>query len=318
MYNVEYKDWRKIQGYARSAHKLFGGAEIGGMAVMEEVEKGEWWLKDPIILKQEVTGGTCSLDQEELANYYTSAAIKRKKNKNRYRFLWWHSHHTMGAFWSGTDDKAIDEFSDGDISFALVVSWKVHPDEHILRISQWDPEEHHTDTEFDIVNKPEYNHIAKSIVTEVEEKCEKPFNNIKSTGMTSTGFGYRSPSAYTGWQQQSLFDNKKRLPNTINKMKENDWIPAAKDHTEAFSMIIELISNINDQFLEKQISWDIWEEQFATIEEWSETYDYILDRPHNMDIALSWIKGKKIEEWLTYDPDMCSWNGSFGVSRGYH
>ena len=214
MYNVNYKDWRKIQGYARSAHKLFGGAEIGGMAIMEEVERGEWWLRNPVILKQEVTSGTCSLDQEELAQYYTSTAMKRKKNKNRYRFLWWHSHHTMGAFWSGTDDTAIDEFSDGDISFALVVSWKDHPDEHILRVSQWDPEEHHTDTEFNVVDKPEYKHIAKSIIEEVEEKCERPTVVAKTYGLTTTGFGRRSPNAYTDWQQQSLFNNMKKLPNT--------------------------------------------------------------------------------------------------------
>ena len=27
--------------------------------------------------------------------------------------LWWHSHAQMGVFWSATDDKAVEEFSDG-------------------------------------------------------------------------------------------------------------------------------------------------------------------------------------------------------------
>ena len=301
MYNIEYKDWRKIQGYARSAHKLFQGAEIGGMAVMEEVEKGEWWLKTPVILKQTISGGNCSLDKEELAHYYTDVAIKRKKNKNRYRFLWWHSHHTMGAFWSGTDDKAIDEFSDGDISFALVVSWKDHPDEHILRISQWDPEEHHTDTEFNIANKPEYNHIAKSIVKEVEKKCSQYVSTVKST--TVQGFGYRKPTSnYSDWKQQTLFKGKVKPTN----------------HNEAYVTILSILEEMNAKLVDKKIPWEEWESDYDALDIFATEHDYEVERPYTFEDAISWIKGRKTEDWIVFDADgtVSDWNQSFGL-RGW-
>ena len=40
-------------------------------------------------------------DGEKLAIHYSKMI---GKHGNNVRHCWWHSHHTMGAFWSGTDD----------------------------------------------------------------------------------------------------------------------------------------------------------------------------------------------------------------------
>ena len=315
MYNVDYKVWKKIQDYAHSAHDLFNGAEIGGMAIMEEKEKGEWWLIAPVILKQEVSGGSTSLNQEELAHYYTDVAMKRKNNPLRYRFLWWHSHHTMGAFWSGTDDKAIEEMSDGDFSFALVVSLKSDPDEHILRVSYWDPEEAHIDTEFDIINQP-VKKIAKSIVKEVTEKCNKSQPRTVMNLTTNGWKGYntkRDPlggTIITDWRQQSIFENKDKLPATYNKLNKTDEY-YFESRSEGYATLKTMITANNQSLLEKTISFKTYLETHADIELLGLQYDYDVIKPIDVDIAINWIKSKTTDEWIELDVDTANWNDSF-------
>jgi hypothetical protein len=310
MYNVDYKVWKKIQDYAHSAHDLFNGAEIGGMAIMEEREKGEWWLIDPIILKQEVSGGSTSLDQEELAHYYTDVAMKRKNNPLRYRFLWWHSHHTMGAFWSGTDDKAIEEMSDGDFSFALVVSWKSDPNEHILRVSYWDPEEAHVDTEFDIIDQP-VKKIAKSIVKEVTEKCNKSQPRTVMNLTTNGWKGYKPMSNHINdWRQQTIFENRDKLPATYNKLNKTDEYDF-ESRSEVYATLKSMITANNQSLLEKTISFKTYLETHSDIELLGLQYDYDVIKPIDVDIAINWIKSKTTDEWIALDVDMANWNDSF-------
>ena len=109
-YYISPKDYNTIINYARAAydeHKC----EIGGMAVCLEDKDGDWIILDPVILKQEISASNCVLDKEELAKYYTRTGMSKKYKKANYRFLWWHSHHTMAAFWSNTDLTAIEEFN---------------------------------------------------------------------------------------------------------------------------------------------------------------------------------------------------------------
>ena len=309
MYNVDYKVWKKIQDYAHSAHDLFNGAEIGGMAIMEEREKGEWWLIDPVILKQEVSGGSTSLDQEELAHYYTDVAMKRKKNPLRYRFLWWHSHHTMGAFWSGTDDKAIEEMSDGDFSFALVVSWKSDPNEHILRVSYWDPEEAHVDTQFSIIDQPAKK-IAKSIVKEVTEKCNKPIaKTVMTLGTTRHPLGGHT----VDWRQTSIFENRDKLPATYNKLTKNNIHGTEfTSRSEVYNTIKEMVQKNNASLLEKLISFDAYLEEIEDIELLAVQYDYEIIKPYDVETAIKWIKSKKTDDWIEFDFDNASYNTSYG------
>ena len=141
---ISQDNWDKIIDYAYTAYKLWK-TEIGGMAIVHKVDD-EYIIEDPIILKQEVTAGNTILDKDALAEYYVKTAMEHK-DKQDFQFLWWHSHHTMAAFWSGTDLKAIDEFSDGKISMSLVVNLK---EEYKFRINVWDPIEAHEDIEITI------------------------------------------------------------------------------------------------------------------------------------------------------------------------
>jgi len=175
--------WDKIINYAKAAYHG-EKAEIGGMSVVTQDKDGDWWIEDPQIMNQEIGATTCDLDKEDLAKYYTQMAVKYKDTN--FRFCWWHSHHTMDAFWSGTDLSSIDEYGEGesDLSFALVVNLK---EEYKCRISVWKPLQVHQDVELEIVGKEDVE-IPLEIVTEVKAKCR-----TRSLSSYQTGYSKLPP-----------------------------------------------------------------------------------------------------------------------------
>ena len=218
---ISQNNWNKIISYAGISYDEYK-AEIGGMSVMVEDQDGDWELKDPVILKQIVTAGNTHLDKDELATYYTTTA--KKYAKKNFRFCWWHSHHTMSAFWSGTDTDTIDEFSDGDFSFALVVNLK---EEYKFRVSIWKPFPMHKDVELDILcNEKKF---PKKLVDEVKELCSKP-----------ESISYRN---YTRLGQKTLWQQEKKAGNVINyTVPDTQDEPEAADYSYAYHLMQNLIN----------------------------------------------------------------------------
>ena len=180
---IDKECWDKIINYAKAAYHT-EKCEIGGMSVVIQDKDGDWIIQEPVILKQEIGGTTCDLDKEELAKYYTKVALEYKWAN--FRFCWWHSHHTMQAFWSGTDISSIEEYGEGesDLSFALVVNLK---EEYKCRVSVWKPVEIHQDVELNILSNEEKVEIPVEILTEVKAKCET--RSIISSGYSRTQNG---------------------------------------------------------------------------------------------------------------------------------
>ena len=173
---ISKKDWRKIIQYAESSYRQFK-AEIGGQCVVVEDAEGNFWLKDPVILKQVVSGGNCDLDEAELAMHYGKMADKYGDN---IRHCWWHSHHTMGAFWSGTDDNTIMENETDDFSVSLVVNLK---QEYKLRVQMFYPIEAEVNVPLNIADEiPQ----SKAIDKEVANKCEKETRAVITYGGNNT------------------------------------------------------------------------------------------------------------------------------------
>ena len=163
---IQKKDWKRIIGFAKAREQECGD-EIGGMAIATKDKEDDWWIKNPVILKQTTTGGTCTLDKNELAEFYVDMASKYGTN---IQFVWWHSHAKMGAFWSGTDTNTMEEYKSGDWSMFLVVNVR---EEYKFRIQYWNPIELGEDIDLNIVKKNKDIVIPKSILKEIEEKCFK-------------------------------------------------------------------------------------------------------------------------------------------------
>ena len=209
--------WDKIINYAKAAYHS-EKAEIGGMSVVTQDKDGDWWIEDPQILNQEIAGTTCDLDKEDLAKYYTQMAVKYKDTN--FRFCWWHSHHTMGAFWSGTDLSSIDEYGEGesDLSFALVVNLK---EEYKCRISVWKPLEVHQDVELEIVGEKDIE-IPLEIVTEVKAKCRTRSLSSYKTGYTKLPPNGKQLSLHSWYDSRGMSGNYRLLEDDCMGPKPTD------------------------------------------------------------------------------------------------
>jgi hypothetical protein len=242
VFYIAQKNWDKILGYAEEAYDT-EKSEIGGMSVMVEDEDGDWELKFPVILKQEISGSNTILDKDALAVYYTKQA--KRMGKKNFRFCWWHSHHTMSAFWSSTDIKAIDEFNEGDFSFALVVNLK---GEYKFRVSMWKPFEVHQDVELDITGP---GRITKAMSKEVEELCSKHtygYSWKKEGNVWKNGYSYKSNSYLL--REAAEDPRQERIPfrSTAGQI-------AVSGNKKSFTEIVQEVDDINGELTDGTIKY---------------------------------------------------------------
>tara|TARA_R100000808_G_scaffold22546_1_gene49089 strand:- start:23664 stop:24590 length:927 start_codon:yes stop_codon:yes gene_type:complete len=218
-------DWNKIQHYCRYAWDEYS-SEIGGMMLAQKDKEGKWKLFKPSILKQTISGGNTVLEKEALSHYYVEMG-KKYANKN-VQLVWWHSHHTMAAFWSGTDLTAIDEMSNGEMSISLVVNLK---EEYKLRVNLWKPYPMYLDTELDILRKTDKKKVPKAISSEVDTLCEKPKPTIYTThnrGSQMALWSYQNNiSTTTNSNDQEMIDLEAKVDDIITDFCWNrgDKIP---------------------------------------------------------------------------------------------
>ena len=207
---IHKESWDKIINYAKAAYHT-EKCEIGGMSVVVQDKDGDWTIKEPVIVTQEIGGTICDLDKEELAKYYTKTAMEHKDEN--FRFCWWHSHHTMDAFWSGTDLSSIDEYGEGesDLSFALVVNLK---QEYKCRISVWKPVVVHQDIELKVIDDTSEIEIPLEILTEVKAKCRTRsiISNSKTGQLSLTSQSYNRYD----WSKYKMLEDEldKVVPTT--------------------------------------------------------------------------------------------------------
>ena len=197
---ISRENFDRIIGYAESAYRLHK-SEIGGQLVVLEDKDGDFILEDPVILKQEISAANCELDGEQLAIHYSKMI---GKHGNNVRHCWWHSHHTMGAFWSGTDDSTILSHPANDWTLSLVVNLKR---EYKLRIQFFEPFLHEENVELNIMVNPDATN--PDIDKEVNDLCSKETTSVVTYG----GHG----------AQASLWNQKKEVYNYNKSFNQHDW-----------------------------------------------------------------------------------------------
>ena len=170
---ISRENFDKVIAYAESAYRQFS-SEIGGQLVVLEDTDGDYILEDPVILKQEISASNCELDGGQLAVHYSKMI---GKHGNNVRHCWWHSHHTMGAFWSGTDDATILSHPADDWTLSLVVNLKR---EYKLRIQFFKPFLHEENVELNFLQEE---HDANDIIdAEVKDLCSKETTSMITYG----------------------------------------------------------------------------------------------------------------------------------------
>jgi proteasome lid subunit RPN8/RPN11 len=171
MFYIPEEDWYKLQGWAKLAYDKDKN-EISGLLTAVPDKDGRYKLSDVEILKQENSGTNTELDADSVAEYKMKYAMKY--NNAKMKFVWWHSHHTMEAFWSGTDIKEIEAWENTSFSLALVINLK---EEYKFRVSIWNangiPIDKHYDTVLTIERETSKINITKAMEKEYEELCSE-------------------------------------------------------------------------------------------------------------------------------------------------
>jgi hypothetical protein len=272
-FNISQENWDKIIDYARIAYDKYK-SEIGGMAIVTKDPEGNWHVEDPVILKQEISRANTSIDKDELAKYYTKTALhmQEKWPELNYRFLWWHSHHTMEAFWSGTDHTAIEEFSDGDMSFALVVNLK---QEYKFRISIWKPIEVAQDVTLNIIGK-EPAKLSNIMIKEVKDLCkeETPVTFLHNNTIRK-GMNHQQANLW-----QDVWGDEKDNPADLTEMLFD-----ACSYDKDLEKVVEAIDDASSKFIEGEIDLDVWHKRLSNMEKKLAKiqYDWMITIPSKSD-----------------------------------
>tara|TARA_R110002110_G_scaffold9762_5_gene47822 strand:- start:9430 stop:10338 length:909 start_codon:yes stop_codon:yes gene_type:complete len=224
LFCIPEKDWYEIISWAQIAYDKDKN-EISGLATAVPNKDGIYTIRDVEILKQENTGTNTELDGDAVADYKMRYAMKYKNPG--IKFVWWHSHHTMGAFWSGTDENEINAWKNESFSLALVVNLK---QEYKFRVSLWKASgleiEQHYDINLNIIRKDGIN-VTSNMEKKYKELCEDKVSNVIS---------------YNGYNRANITQNNLWNSHLHDKMTMKD--KAYHKQTK------EALEEIVDKFME--------------------------------------------------------------------
>ena len=233
LFYIPEKEWYELQGWATIAYDEDKN-EISGLMTAIPQKDGRYKLSNVEILKQENTGSNTTLDGDAVAAYKMKYAMKYQNKDMKY--VWWHSHHTMDAFWSGTDTNEIGEWKNSSFSLALVINLR---QEYKFRVSVWNacglPVEQHYDISLTVERKNGVK-ITDKMKTLYEELCDSP---TYGSNVRQTGFNYNNHLART---------------NNAHLEMEN-----------AFNQTVEKLDAINDSFMEAGLNVTQWKEAIKKI-----------------------------------------------------
>ena len=166
--SITHHAFNKMVLYAKTAHSLYG-SEISGLAPVF-IEDGRMTIQEPDIMEQTCSPGNTTLTKEGMSEYVIRKGLEHKdKIPDNLMFCWWHSHHTMKAFFSGTDEKAIMEYAEKGPALAVVVNNAGEYDaRYSMPVTLFNGHEEivHFDVELDIVDSTL---DADAVTKEVEE-----------------------------------------------------------------------------------------------------------------------------------------------------
>ena len=273
---ISRENWNKVIAYAESAYRQYK-SEIGGQLVVLEDKDGDYILEEPVILKQEISSGNCELDGEQLAIHYSKMI---GKYGNNVRHCWWHSHHTMGAFWSGTDDATILSHPAKDWTLSLVVNLKK---EYKLRIQFFSPFMHEENVELNFLQE-EYD-VDDAIDKEVEELCTKETRVITYGGRgtkVNQGTLWTQPRVYNGYDSYGWLNDTDELEMT--------GVPI-----DFFEQCVEKIDKLSDDLTDGSIKLKVFRKGVKSLNEKLKQY--------NLKISDKLSKGSKesIEDECLYN-----------------
>jgi len=199
---------KRIQYYAQAAE-----GEVSGLGTVIKDDKGRMVVNRVYLLEQESSGADTELNSEAISKLMTDM-IGKNEDPAQLKF-WWHSHATMGVFWSGTDDTCAETLS-REFAFSLVVN---KAGEKRCRLDLYNPFR----VTFDGVRVEEIsqedNDLKKECELEVKQKVKSPFSRYGNWRDDDYGVGDYNGGGFYGKNQHVIgartVGNKITLPDTM-------------------------------------------------------------------------------------------------------
>lgn len=248
------KDWYKLQAWATIAHKEDKN-EISGLMTAVPQEDGRIKVSDVEILKQKNSSTNTELDGDAVAEYTMKYAMKY--NNPDMKFVWWHSHHTMAAFWSGTDENEIDAWKNNSYSLALVINLA---EEYKFRVSFWRmnglPIEQHVDTNLTIERKQPKINITEAMNKQYKELCEERNHVNQWVNQNHIPNSYMKYNGQTNiWEREQRIDVESRYNALLDEVAELQ--EGFLDGTIKIKDFRELIQSFNKECKDKKYPFNI-------------------------------------------------------------
>tara|TARA_R110000824_G_scaffold38267_9_gene117061 strand:+ start:216 stop:1139 length:924 start_codon:yes stop_codon:yes gene_type:complete len=245
LFHISEKDWYKVISWATIAYDKDKN-EISGLATAVPDKDNRYIISDIEILKQSNSGSNTELEANSVTEYKMKYGMKYNNPKMKY--VWWHSHHTMEAFWSGTDENEIEAWKNNSFSLALVVNLK---QEYKFRVSLWkasglDIEEHY-DTTLNIIRKDGVN-VTEGMKRKYKELCSNKSSYVQNQMVSHWN---------VKGNQRQLWDTP-LYNTTFDKV-------ALKDKAY-YSEICESIEECMDEFISGEISLKKFKKGLKTIQ----------------------------------------------------
>ena len=301
IFYINEKDWYKLQAWATLAYDEDKN-EISGLMTAIPQEDGRFKIGNVEILKQENTGTNTELDGDAVSAYMMKYGMKY--NNPEMKFVWWHSHHTMGAFWSGTDVNEIEAWENNSFSLALVINLK---EEYVFRVSFWKtnglPIEQHVDTTLTIERKEPKIKILDSMKKQYEELCSSP-----------QIVGYNRNQYRNGWGVVQ------HNPNQSHLWKRNESeLNVEKSYAEA----LEKAEALQDGFVDGTLQFKDWKVRVKEINKVCKDNKLpfrMIDWKHNKNQLLNKLMELLPAELFDWDDEIAqqraetlAWNDSFNI-----
>ena len=212
---------KRIMYYAQAAD-----GEVSGLGTVVKDDKGRMVVNQVYLLEQESSGADTELNSEAISKLMTDM-IGKNEDPGQLKF-WWHSHASMGVFWSGTDDTCAETLS-REFAFSLVVN---KAGEKRCRLDLYNPFR----VTFDGVKVEEIsqedNDLKKECELEVKLKVKTPYERYNN---------WKDDDYYGGGYAGGGFYGRRHM--AVSEVKEDKKIDLPDHMVEDIERIIDIASN---------------------------------------------------------------------------
>ena len=226
IFTPEAYDW--IRGYT-----LAVDTEIGGFGYVTSPEKGLFIVDTIYLAPQEVSGGGVHFKEGAMGYMVEKAIDDDRINDARFS---WHSHNTMGCFWSSTDEEGITDYKRTGMPW-LVSAVTNHKGEMKVRVDVFDSIlDHITVTDCDIQIGFPNPDMRAEIMQDIAELVSKRVNPT-TTGNNNNSTGSGSQSSKTAGKHRPA--GQRQLPAGSTSAEWWDEIDWASVTDEELSQIMK-------------------------------------------------------------------------------